>query len=44
MFIKGGDMTRGGIVQAVTAAAQSAEIDADTAFQMEGKATALLLR
>lgn len=44
MFIKGGDLTQGGIVQAVTAAAQSADIDADLAFQMESKATALLLR
>ena len=43
-FIKGGQLTRGGIVQAVTAAAQSADIDADTAFSMEERATALLLR
>lgn len=43
-FIKGGDLSRGGIVHAVTAAAQSATIDADTAFQMEERATALLLR
>jgi len=43
-FIKGGQTTRGGLVQAVTAAAQSADIDADLAFQMEERATALLLR
>jgi hypothetical protein len=43
-FIKGGQMTRGGIVQAVTAAAQSSDIDADMAFAMEERATALLLR
>lgn len=43
-FIKGGQTTRGGLVQAVTAAAQSADIDADMAFQMEERATALLLR
>lgn len=43
MFIKGGDMSRGGLVHAVTAAAQSPEIDADTAYSMQSKATALLL-
>lgn len=43
-FIKGGDLTRGGVVQAVTAAAQSTDIDADLAFMMEERATALLLR
>ena len=43
MFIKGGDMSRGGLVHAVTAAAQSAEIDADQAYSMQAKATALLL-
>lgn len=43
MFIKGGDMSRGGLVHAVTAAAQSPEIDADTAYNMSAKATALLL-
>lgn len=43
-FIKGGQTTRGGLVQAVTAAAQSADIDADLAFQMEERATALLLK
>jgi hypothetical protein len=42
-FIKGADLSRGGIMHAVTAAAQSAEIDADTAFRMEEKATALLM-
>lgn len=42
-FIKGGDMTRGGVMHAVTAAAQSPDIDADTAFRMEEKATAMLL-
>lgn len=42
-FIKGADMTRGGIMHAVTAAAQSDAIDADTAFQMEEKATAMLM-
>jgi hypothetical protein len=44
MFIKGGDMTRGGLVHAVTAAAQSPEIDADMAYSMSAKATALLLK
>lgn len=44
MFIKGGDMSRGGLVHAVTAAAQSPEIDADTAYSMQSKATALLLK
>lgn len=44
MFIKGGDMSRGGLVHAVTAAAQSPEIDADLAYSMQAKATALLLR
>lgn len=43
MFIKGGDMSKGGLVHAVTAAAQSPEIDADTAYNMSAKATALLL-
>lgn len=43
MFIKGGDMSKGGLVHAVTAAAQSPEIDADTAYTMSAKATALLL-
>lgn len=43
MFIKGGDMSKGGLVHAVTAAAQSEEIDADTAYSMQTKATALLL-
>jgi hypothetical protein len=42
-FIKGADLSRGGIMHAVTAAAQSSEIDADTAFKMEERATALLL-
>jgi hypothetical protein len=42
-FIKGADLSRGGIMHAVTAAAQSTEIDADTAFRMEERATALLL-
>lgn len=42
-FIKGGDMSRGGITHAVTAAAQSADIDADTAFRMEERSTALLM-
>jgi hypothetical protein len=42
-FIKGADLSRGGIMHAVTAAAQSADIDADTAFRMEEKATALLM-
>lgn len=42
-FIKGADLSRGGVMHAVTAAAQSADIDADTAFRMEEKATALLL-
>lgn len=42
-FIKGADLSRGGIMHAVTAAAQSADIDADTAFRMEERATALLL-
>jgi len=42
-FIKGADLTRGGIMHAVTAAAQSGDIDADTAFRMEEKSTALLL-
>ena len=44
MFIKGGDMSRGGLVHAVTAAAQSPEIDADLAYGMQSKATALLLK
>jgi hypothetical protein len=44
MFIKGGDMSRGGLVHAVTAAAQSEEIDADLAYSMQAKATALLLK
>lgn len=44
MFIKGGDMSRGGLVHAVTAAAQSPEIDADMAYSMQAKATALLLK
>lgn len=42
-FIKGADLSRGGIMHAVTAAAQSADLDADTAFRMEEKATAMLL-
>lgn len=42
-FIKGADLTRGGIMHAVTAAAQSSEIDADKAFMMEERATAMLL-
>ena len=42
-FIKGADLSRGGIMHAVTAAAQSESIDADTAFRMEEKATALLM-
>lgn len=42
-FIKGADLSRGGVMHAVTAAAQSADIDADTAFKMEERATALLL-
>jgi hypothetical protein len=42
-FIKGADLSRGGIMHAVTAAAQSSDIDADTAFRMEEKATALLM-
>lgn len=41
-FIKGGDLTRGGIMQAITAAAQSPEIDADTAFFMEEQAVLAL--
>lgn len=44
MFIKGGDMSRGGLVHAVTAAAQSEDIDADLAYSMQAKATALLLK
>jgi len=42
-FIKGSDLTRGGIMHAVTAAAQSGDIDADKAFMMEERATAMLL-
>lgn len=42
-FIKGADLTRGGVMHALTAAAQSSDIDADTAFRMEEKSTALLL-
>lgn len=42
-FIKGADLTRGGVMHAVTAAAQSTEIDADTAFLMEERSTAMLL-
>jgi hypothetical protein len=42
-FIKGADLSRGGIMHAVTAAAQSADLDADTAFKMEERATAMLL-
>lgn len=42
-FIKGGDVSRGGILHAVTAAAQSEHIDADTAFRMEERATAMLM-
>lgn len=42
-FIKGADLTRGGIMHAVTAAAQSEDIDADTAFRMEERSTAMLL-
>lgn len=41
-FIRGGDITRGGIMQAITAAAQSPEIDADTAFFMEEQAVLAL--
>lgn len=44
MFIKGGDMSQGGLVQAVTAAVQSDELDADTAYNAQSRATALLLR
>lgn len=43
MFIKGGDMSKGGLVHAVTAAAQSEDIDADMAYGMQARATALLL-
>lgn len=42
-FIKGADLSRGGIMHAVTAAAQSADIDADTAFRMEERSTAMLM-
>jgi hypothetical protein len=42
-FIKGADLTRGGIMHAVTAAAQSDDLDADTAFRMEERATAMLM-
>jgi hypothetical protein len=42
-FIKGADLSRGGIMHAVTAAAQSADLDADTAFRMEERATAMLM-
>jgi hypothetical protein len=42
-FIKGADLSRGGIMHAVTAAAQSDDIDADTAFRMEERATAMLM-
>lgn len=42
-FIKGADLSRGGIMHAVTAAAQSDEIDAVTAFRMEERATAMLM-
>lgn len=42
-FIKGADLSRGGLMHAVTAAAQSADIDADTAFRMEERSTALLM-
>lgn len=42
-FIKGADLSRGGVMHAVTAAAQSADIDADTAFRMEERATAMLM-
>ncbi len=42
-FIKGADLSRGGIMHAVTAAAQSADVDADTAFRMEERATAMLM-
>lgn len=42
-FIKGADLSRGGIMHAVTAAAQSSDIDADTAFRMEERVTAMLL-
>lgn len=42
-FVRGHDMSRGGIMHAVTAAAQSADIDADTAFRMEERSTALLM-
>lgn len=41
-FIKGGDLTRGGIMQAITAAAQSPDIDADLAFLMEEQAASVL--
>ena len=41
MFIKGGDMTTGGVMHAVTAAAQ-AESDADLAAEMEGAAFRVL--
>lgn len=40
-FIKGGQMTLGGVVNAVTAYAQTVE-DGDDAYQLESKATALL--
>ncbi len=44
MFIKGGDVSKGGLVQAVTAAVQSDDLDADTAYTAQSRATALLLK
>jgi hypothetical protein len=41
MFVKGGQFTAGGVMQAVTAAAQSTR-DADKAFEMEAQATKAL--
>jgi hypothetical protein len=41
MFVKGGQFTAGGVMQAVTAAAQSTK-DADKAFEMEAQATKAL--
>jgi hypothetical protein len=41
MFVKGGQFTAGGVMQAVTAAAQSTK-DADKAFEMEAQATRAL--
>lgn len=41
-FIKGGDLTAGGVLNAVTAAAQSEDLDGDRAAELEDAALAVL--